>query len=337
MPEYISVTEVLSSISEALRPQADQQLVELEELLELRDFQDSKKWNTKDAGTFGILGRAAYIGMYSGIGRKSQASRELEAALNNANVRGECPSLYEFSSTGVARLDPHALQVVKVVLIEFSHEFSIALRAHLSGKSTPLQPAWERASRAEKGTSLRLIAFDKKEITDFLCQNNISHTLDETTCEAPDSSSIIGATTFESPLKQASNGGIFSGSGEAPIPQAEIASVLVHRIGRTKANNFKSLQRTLFQAVIQETPLTDPTVVADHVWVLLLAEAKKTDTERPVFLRKYVKGNRIEYDGQTHSGLNKKALRQNIKRWLESQPPKKVLPLAIASATRLQS
>lgn len=320
MPEYISVTDVLSSITEALRPQAAKQFDELEELLELRDVPDSRQWNGKEVSTFGILGRAAYIKMYSAVGRKSQAARELEAALNNSDVKGESPSLYEFSSTGMARLDPNALQVVQMVLIAFSHEFSIALRAHLSGKSTPLRAAWEAAPGAEKASSLRLIAFDKKEITHFLCRNNIPHELDGNSCEALDSNLTDFAAIVEGAVPHTSSDAhVTTRSREAPMPQVGITSVVVHRIGSTKANSFKSLQRVLFQAVIQETSSTDPTLVTEDVWVRLLAEAKKTDAERHVFLRRYVRGDCIEYDGQKRDGLNKKALRQTIKRWLESQ------------------
>ena len=319
MPEYVSVTDVLSSITEALRPQAAQQLDELEELLELRDIPDSRQWNGKEVRTFGILGRAAYIKMYSAVGRKSQAARELEAALNNSDVKGESPSLYEFSSTGVARLDPNALHVVKMVLIAFSHEFSIALRAHLSGKSTPMRATLESAPGAEKASSLRLIAFDKKEIAHFLGRNNIPHEFDGNSCEAVDSN-LSDFVAIEGDVQHTSNDAhVTSRSREAPMPQAGITSVVVHRIGSTKANNFKSLQRVLFQAVVQETSSTDPTLVTADVWVRLLAEAKKPDAERHVFLRRYVRGDCIEYDGQKRDGLNKKALRQTIKRWLESQ------------------
>jgi hypothetical protein len=321
MPEYVLVADVLTSMADAMKQDADDQLADLEEMLELCDVEETEPIGLRP-GTFGMLGKAGYLSMYSGIARKSWSAGRLEAALQNAQASGGTLNWYEFAQTGHPRLDRNVAKIAQVALQALSKEFEFARAAHLSGASTPLKPEWNKAEGSDTVSMLRVIGFEKTELVNFLNYHDLPHCFTETSRDSTKSHAVIDTqVNGEIPSHVESidweDVEIFKPTSlPQSTPPIQITT-RIHKSGNLRITKPAELQKKIVEEVIREFLWKDPILIRNEVWGRLKEIAKKPDSDRPDFLKQYKKGPRIEYDGQGFNGCDRKTLRQNIERWLE--------------------
>ena len=322
MFEYVSIAEVLMSIFDTTEEDARQQLGDLEQDMRLSEMPQIYPLPSGELSSFGILGKGAYLNLYSAKFRKSWSARMLEEKLNNARYRGGCPALYEFALTGRARLDPNSWDVARIALVAIAKEYDQALAAHLSGASTPLNLLSIKVEGSEHIPALKLLGFERVEIISFLGQQGIPHSFNEIQNNA-----VVGNVADRGSLCNQKAESIHS-SKEYSESENNLSSNLptlskpqIHRIAARRSNTVSDLQRNLYLDVMEEFSGEDPnpSIIAQEVWLRLLEIAKRPDDERPVFLKHYKQGNRIESDGEGFTGFTRKSLRQNILRWLNER------------------
>ena len=319
MFEYVSIAEVLMSIFDATEEDARQQLGDLEQDMKLSEMPQTYRLPNGELTSFGILGKGAYLNLYSAKFRKSWSARLLEETLNNARYRGGCPALYEFALTGRARLDPNSWDVARIALVAIAKEYDQALAAHLSGASTPINLLSIKVEGSEHIPTLKVLGFERVEIVNFLSQQRIPHCFNEIPNNAvvgnvPDGGQFCNQETesIHSSKEYSESENNFSST----LPN--LSKPQIHRIGARQSNTVNDLQRNLFLDVMKELSgeVPGPTNIAEVVWLRLLEIAKRTDDKRPIFIKHYIRGNRIESDGEGSTGFTKKSLRQNILRWI---------------------
>jgi len=326
MSEYVLVVDVLKSMVKATEQEAQRQIADLEVMLKLSEIPETYRVIGRTVNTFGVLGKAAYINLYSRIARKSWSAGSLEAALNNARLTSVSPDWYEFAQTGHPRLDPNAAQVAQIALTALSKEFDLALAAHLSGVSTPLKLSWDKAAGSEAASVLQVIGFEKAALIAFLDQHHIPHCFGETGLSMAQNfaDQALARQKLLVSLPPSRNEPLnarldLRAEPVSSEPSHMPTKVLTHRVSEGKPATGRGLQKSIFKQVKRETGSSDLSEIANEVWLRLLDAARLPDGQRERYLKQYTGGKRIGYDGEGTTGFDKKSLRQNIRDWMEKE------------------